>query len=254
MAVMNGGTEYSQLHSLNPVLPRYLRPIPSMNTISPSLSAQSMDELINGLQIIQFTRCARSLHFMNWQDWSGMIGPLLAQDSTICTFFQEPETFGLYGTSLHGIEHCFHGCNGNDFQPYHKSPFFDPIYTQTHYRQTLLDNGVRAVEIPEGHFCTISNIPRYTYAFWIPTFAFECFLFNSLLHSVMIEIQNWDYILGLYAGLDSGLEILQKHFDAPLGFSVTISSTLCSRMILKVHGILAADDNRRESRVLPVSG
>ncbi|PPQ95099.1 hypothetical protein CVT25_011529 [Psilocybe cyanescens] len=119
-----------------------------MNTTSPSLSAQSMDELIHGLQIVQFTRYARI--------------------SAICIIL------------------------------------YDYIITLDQEASRLtMDDTYSADLIPTSQI--------------------------------------------------SFLKILQKHFDAPLGFSVTISSTLCNRMILKVHGILAADDNRRNSRVLPVS-
>lgn len=35
---------------------------------------------------------------------------------------------------------------------------------------------VHAVAIPGGQFCTVSRIPQYTYAFWIPILSFECLL------------------------------------------------------------------------------
>ncbi|PPQ87366.1 hypothetical protein CVT25_001982 [Psilocybe cyanescens] len=50
------------------------------------------------------------------------------------------------------------------------------VVIQKIFYQAKTDNLIRAVAIPGGNFCILSSNQRYAYAFWIPTFAFECFL------------------------------------------------------------------------------
>ncbi|PPQ80925.1 hypothetical protein CVT25_014722, partial [Psilocybe cyanescens] len=174
------------------------------------------------------------------------------------------------------------------------------VVMETAFNQAKTDNLISAMAIPGGNFCTILNIPRYIYAFWIPTFAFECFLcllavmrglrhfsfrgryysagvnlvdmlvrdsilyfiaqvfqiIESLRHT-LIQMQYWCYLPSLYGGLDKGpgtpIQYVFEKFDVPLGFSVAISSTLCNRMILKVHGIYADNDEEENYGVDRVS-
>ncbi|PPQ94338.1 hypothetical protein CVT25_000297, partial [Psilocybe cyanescens] len=128
-----------------------------------------------------------------------------------------------------------------------------------------------AVAIPGGNFCTFLSIPRYIYAFWIPTFVFECFLctlaimrglrhfsFRGSYYSTSVNLVNilvQDSILYFIAQVTGATYLIcmviwivdLESFDAPVGFSIAMSSTLCSRMVLKVHGMYA-DDSDRELR------
>ncbi|PPQ93527.1 hypothetical protein CVT25_005359 [Psilocybe cyanescens] len=50
------------------------------------------------------------------------------------------------------------------------------VVMQTAFNLAKKDHAIRALLIPGGNFCSMNTIPRYLYAFWIPIFAFECFL------------------------------------------------------------------------------
>ncbi|PPQ91732.1 hypothetical protein CVT25_013014 [Psilocybe cyanescens] len=208
-----------------------------MNTTFPAFSAQSTEELIRGMQILQMDRYSRfSSSFICFYDY-------------IITFDQEAS--------------C--------------------LIVDVNYKTNIImadldvlsaENSIHAIAIHEEHFCDIS-FPRYAYGFWIPKLAFECFLcslaiIRGLQHfklyglhystgARLIDIMIRDSILyfitiGITYLVCMVIWIVDlDKLDVPVGFSVAISSTLCNRMIFKIHRIYANDVDVTNSGKLSVS-
>ncbi|PPQ95130.1 hypothetical protein CVT25_011673 [Psilocybe cyanescens] len=123
------------------------------------------------------------------------------------------------------------------------------------FSQRESEHAIHAGPIPGGKFCIIDGgLPTYTYAYWIANLSFDCFLCSLALvrgyryyktrgsGARLIDILIRDslfyfLVFALSSSICEILIILQARFDAPIGFSVAISASLCNRLVLKVHAM-----------------
>uniref|UniRef100_A0A8H7XQE0 DUF6533 domain-containing protein n=1 Tax=Psilocybe cubensis TaxID=181762 RepID=A0A8H7XQE0_PSICU len=125
----------------------------------------------------------------------------------------------------------------------------------------LADHGIGAIAIPGNRFCGILNATRVTYVYWIPSLAFEFCLCALAIAKGFSHFKGYDgsyfstgmRLVDILVG-DSLLYFLVitlvyvacvavwvaevQRINAPLAFELSISTTLCSRIIFKLYGAL----------------
>ncbi|PPR02570.1 hypothetical protein CVT26_011958 [Gymnopilus dilepis] len=199
---------------------------------------------------------ALGFNFFQWEGWTGLIGCVLTQ---VILQIRLHAIYGHSRTVLQLMVSIFLACS-----------------TTSAVIMGVSLTYIRAlpITIPNGEFCGNMVVPPHFYAFWIPLLLFECFLcflvgirayqdikeerqdfktsrvFDSHRLSLIVYRDSVLYFLAIGAIYLSSLVvwILDKNtlLEAPIGFAITVASTLGSRLILN----LREAEQKREQKLL----
>jgi len=180
------------------------------------------------------------LRFFQWQGWTGLIGCMLAEA------ILQVRIYALYSMSKSVLLLMV-------------AAFLTSCATSAWIMGTALSEiTAHSVQIPGGEFCDLPIIPDRIYTFWIPKLTFESVLctlalirgfqsfkahgslFDRSCHLFHILVRDSVLYFFVIAGIYLTCMIFwikeqNALFQAPVGFSLVMSCSLASRMILNIR-------------------
>ncbi|KAH9478085.1 hypothetical protein JR316_0010323 [Psilocybe cubensis] len=211
--------------------------------------------LISAIVIICLLNAAQlstlsCVHYMLWQIWSIIV------TSTLTQAILQARLYGLYSKNKKILAIMI--------PLYVLSIIAAVVLVVKSTGEVTAAHEIIAFPINRGHYCIVTSIPRFSLAYWIPGFAFELLLCALAIKKAfghfklygsyyttgvrIVDVLVGDsivYFLVIAMVYVSCIAIWiadLERIDTPLGFELTISSTLCSRMVFNMHGALDKRD------------